>query len=158
MTADPNVTSPEALARLVGLGALDSPTLWPKYGCVAWVDSRDSRCGRDRAEGWLCRRHHRAAVDRWHEALVAARDRQQQRAEERARLLPGWRKRLARIEAEIARLDPPPATTDMAAYGGAVHTSIQRQRLGALSDTRVERMARLHREADALRTKIGDDQ
>lgn len=58
-----------------GLAALVTtrpPDGWAD-GCVAWVAVRDAQCGRPRAEGWLCRRHHTVA---WRRATRALRVRQ----------------------------------------------------------------------------------
>ena len=67
-----------------------------------------------------------------------------------AREIETKRARLADLDAEIARLDPPD-TGDLAAFAGKVHPSITRQRNAHLTDTRVARLARVCVEAERLR-------
>lgn len=92
--------------------------------CPVWIDSRDTRCGKtDLIDGRWCKRH-TPIIQR---KLGADRTRETEQAERRAawmlEKLPEWRAKLARVEAEIARLDPPPPTTDTAAYGGVGSTT-----------------------------------
>lgn len=131
----------------------------PDGACVAWVDSRDSKCG-NTTDYLLCPRHVALAQKRLmkEQALLAARPAKEEAyAAERQRLIPEWRTELERVETDIRRLDPPPVTTDRAAYGGAVHPRIAVRSRVALSDFRVERLARLHRERERLIKLLGDD-
>lgn len=149
-----NVDLPEkALASYVAIRVDD----WDiSQGCVAWVDSRDSTCAKPPSGySMLCKRHRNIALKRRDEHLAK---REQQRADRiayRAKMLPEWRKELAKVESDMQRYGGAP-TTDRAAYGGESHRSIQRHQLRQLSDTNVQRMAKLSRRAQELREKIGD--
>lgn len=142
---------------LAGHVALRIDDWQPSHGCPAWIESASKQCARTPlADSMLCKRHRNIAIKR-HEKLKQDRQTaQQRRAEHRAQHLPQWRAELARIEAEIDRRDQP-ITTDRAAFGGNSHPSIRKKQLAALSDTNVQRMAQLHREATRLREKIGAD-
>lgn len=63
--------------------------------------------------------------------------------------LPARRERLAHVDAEIARLDPPPPTTDMAAYGGLGSTAARRYQRRYTDET-IHRLAELHAERVTL--------
>src|SRR5690625_2808308 len=117
----------------------------PNGACVAWVESRDDKCG-NTADYLLCPRHVQVAQQRLAKDQAAREERQAKHAAKREEMLPKWRDRLERIEARIAVLDPPPATTDRAAYGGEIHASIVRGQRSGMSDARVKEMARLHRD------------
>lgn len=151
--------TPEQLAEMVGLGTLD-PILnhWTSaLGCVAWVEKSDRRCGRD-APGYLCGRHETVARRRWEKHVEREAVKREKRTADRARNLPGWKAELARVEAEINRLDPPrPADYDPAAIGGQVHPSITKQRRAFMSDTRIQKMAALTRRHEQLTRMIGAD-
>src|SRR5699024_2771379 len=125
----------------------------PARTVVQWVESRDD----DRPQPLdplLCRRHRMVGLKR-HDADREKKAAQQARySQQRARQLPKWRQRLDQVNKRIAVLDPPPLTTDRAAWGGEIHRSILRSR-PAMSDARVEEMARLHRERDNLIARIG---
>lgn len=148
----------EQLASTVLIGAFDSilDNYETRMGCVAWIDASDRRCGKESA-GYLCKRHEAVAARRWekHAAKVAAQ------AEERERIrvarrqfdLPKWQDELARVEAQINRLDPP-RPDDRAAYTGIVHPSIRRQQRAALSDSKVQKMAALWARHEELSRKI----
>lgn len=126
-------------------------------GCPAWVESRDSVCAKPVVHGTaLCRRHRTVAVVR-RDKLLAARQHQFQRSvQHRERMLPEWRAELAQVEADMQRYGGLP-TTDRAAYGGVSHPSIQKAQLQQLSDTNVQRMARLSERAQRLQELIGND-
>ena len=149
ITTVPSITD---LALTVTAGPWVSLDHWEtSVGCMAWIEASGLRCGRVPAEGYLCARHHTVAVRRWEkdQAKQAARAADAERR--RAVKLPGWRAELAKVQAEINRLDPP-ATMDRAAYLGDAHPSITRRRGEFLSDSRVQRMAALTaREAELLR-------
>ncbi len=102
---------------------------YPSGTCWAWLERAERVCGRPEGDDEnLCPRHGSVARKRAqaHAAKVAART---ARIEAWAlAALPQRRERLARIEAEIARLDPPPPTTDMAAFGGVGSTVATRYR------------------------------
>src|SRR5690625_526287 len=105
----------------------------------------------------LCTRHRNLALKRHEKHVKKTLKDQQQRIEYRAKMLPEWEAELAQVEADMERYGGAP-TTDRAAYGGAAHPSIQRQQLRQLSDTNVQRMAKLSRRAQDLRDKIGAGQ
>lgn len=150
--------SAEQLASMVLIGPFDNALdHWESSrGCVAWLDGPDRRCGKD-APGYLCTLHQKTAERRWERHVAKAAARADKARQDRARDLPRWRAELERLEAEIRRLDPPPATTDLAAYGGDMHASLRRARANHLSDDRVAKLANLHRKADRLRRQIGND-
>ena len=139
---------------LASLVALPNPDSWGD-ACPAWIESADRKCGKPRTEGLLCKRHHTVALRRL--AAMAEKERGQaaRAAEKRERDLPKWRAELARVEARMRVLDPPMATTDRAAYGGILHSSIQRERARRWSDSRVQEMAQLVTRAERLRSWIG---
>lgn len=138
----------------------DDPILsrWESsLGCVAWVEKSDRRCGHT-SPGYLCASHETVARRRWEKHAAKEQARREASAQRRAEQLPKWRAELEKVTAEINRLDPPPATTDRAAYGGNVHPSITRQRRAFMSDTRVQKMAALTRRHEELTRKIGATQ
>lgn len=89
----------------------------PTGACQCWVESRAARCGKP-TDGMLCLRHMAAAQRRLTTAIADDTTRKARLAAERTAAAPRLRDRLARVEAEITRLDPPAPTTDRAAYGG----------------------------------------
>ncbi|NWN89207.1 MAG: hypothetical protein HLX51_11820 [Micrococcaceae bacterium] len=103
----------------------------------------------------LCKRHRNVALKR----LDAARQKQEQQAEDRelhrAKMLPEWRAERERVEADMERYGGS-LTNDRAAYGGQSHPSIRRKQLQALSDTNVQRMAKLSKRWQRLTDLIGD--
>ncbi len=117
--------------------------------CPAWIESAGRVCGRPQTVGLLCARHRKAAESRWADAV----EREKAclaRSVASAREIETKRARLADLDTEIARLDPPD-TGDLAAFAGKVHPSITRQRNAHLTDTRVARLARVCVEAERLR-------
>ena len=126
-------------------------------GCPAWIESREDKCGKDPARGYLCNRHHNIAIKRQSKALEEARRRAKTAAAVRAVQLPIWKQSLEAVEAEIERLDQP-VVRDRAAFGGSTNKSIEKKRKAGLSDAKVQRMALLVRKAEMLRRKIGDDE
>lgn len=148
-TAAPSITD---LALTVTAGPWVSLDHWEtSVGCMAWIEASDRRCGRAPGEGFLCARHHTVAVRRWEKDQAKQEARAVEAARRRAVKLPGWREELARVQAEIRRLDPP-STLEAAAFLGDAHPSITRRRGEFLSDSRVQRMAALTaREAELLR-------
>lgn len=144
---------------LVSMVALGSPDRWRATGCVAWMEAAERVCGRDRAEGLLCKRHRGVAERRLAAEVAKERTRrakaQERRAEQLQRHGDRWRAELERVEARMRVLDPPPETTDPAAYRGAVHPSIRRRQVARFSDARVQEMCRLLDRAAVLRRKLG---
>lgn len=145
-------TNAQAYAAYVALRVDD----WqPHHGCCAWVESRDSQCGKTPLENqMLCNRHKTIALKRHEKNVQKEQAQQQQRVAYRARMLPEWQAELEQVEADMERYGGSP-TTDRAAYGGLSHPSIQRAQLRQLSDTNVQRMARLSERAQRLREQIG---
>ena len=74
---------------------------------------------------------------------------------EREARRPERERRLAAIDAEIERRDPPPLTTDTAAFGGVGCSTVARQNRRRLSSANIQRMAELWRERDALVALLG---
>lgn len=76
-------------------------------------------------------------------------------AAERARNLPRWQAQLAVVDADIARLDPPPPTTDRAAWTGeAMGRATARHRP---NPDHIATLAALYAKRDRLRRLIGND-
>ena len=103
-------------------------------GCPAWVDSRDSFCGKPHHSGMLCKRHHGIAVKR----VAAEVERLKAKAEadraKNAAVLPRWREELADLEKSIASLearfsDP----MERAAIGGEVHPRIRKKQMADMA-------------------------
>lgn len=125
--------------------------------CVAWMDSADKRCSRDVESGWLCKRHIAVAERKLTKAIAKDKADKEKREAWRAEKLPKWKAELAKIEAEMRRLDPPPPTTDRAAYGGVGCTTTTRYQRNLFTDSKVEKMGKLVRRAESLRRDIGKD-
>ena len=152
-TARPSITD---LALTVTAGPWVSLDHWEtSVGCMAWIEASDRRCGKTPAEGYLCTRHHTVAVRRWEKDQAKQAARAVEAARRRAAKLPGWRAELAKVQAEINRLDPP-TSMDRAAYLGDAHPSITRRRRAFMSDTRVQRMAALWDRHQTLTRLIGE--
>lgn len=135
--ADPRIT----LALLAS--SMPSNT-WPNADCVAWIDSADRWCGRDRTEGLLCARHHTVALRRLAKHRAAAPAREARAAAKLAAARERARARLTRVEAELRRLDPPATSTDPAIVNTPLRTRMP-------SDARIHRLSELVREAERLR-------
>ena len=149
----PSITD---LALTVTAGPWVSLDHWEtKVGCMAWIEVSDRRCGKTPAEGYLCTRHHTVAVRRWEKDQAKQAVGAEQAAQRRAAKLPGWRAELAKVQAEIRRLDPP-TTMEAAAFLGDAHPSITRRRGEFLSDSRVQRMAALWDRHQTLTRLIGE--
>ena len=121
--------------------------------CPFWMESRDARCGSTKLiDGRWCKRHTAVMARRLEKQ--AAQEAAYRREERRRAMtmLPRWRERLAWVEAEINRLDPPPPTTDMAAFGGVGSTTATRYRKRFLAN--LPRLAELSRERDDLLARI----
>src|SRR5699024_7780702 len=115
----------------------------PNGKCVAWIETRDGYCGKP-VDHLLCRRHRMVGLKR-HDADSEKKAAQQARyAEKRAQQIPKWRQRLEQVEKRIAVLDPPPATTDPAAWGGEASSMARRYR-ARITDEHIKEMAALHR-------------
>lgn len=135
----------EALALTVAL-RLDSHD---PARCAAWMDAADRVCDRDAVRPWLCKRHETVAHRRAAKLIAEATERAEkarQKREER----PALRECLARVEAELDRLDPfrSGGRADRAAACAPLSHRLP-------SDTRIAKLARLHDEADRLRTRLG---
>ena len=124
------------LARTVSIGGLHDSRIMAAAakGCPAWVDSRDSFCGKPHNEGMLCKRHHGIAVKR----LAMDGERRRDKAEaDRAKdaiRLPRWREELADLEQSIATLEARLSTPmERAAIGGAVHPRIRKKQMADMN-------------------------
>lgn len=149
--ATPKTKRDRALALMVTVSQ-DWDTL---TDCVAWMDSADRRCAREVETGWLCKRHVTVAERKLAKAIERDAAEKAKRAAARAGKLPGWRAELAEVEAEMARRDPAPPTTDRAAYGGVGCSTTARYQKRIFRDSNVEAMGRLVRRAEELRSLIG---
>ena len=143
----------KALAGYVALRVDD----WQlEQGCAAWVESRDSTCGKPPLDAaLLCKRHRNIALKKLDKARRKQKQRAEVRAQFRAKMLPEWRAKREQVEALMDRYGGSP-TTDRAAYGGQSHPSIRRKQLQQLSDTNVRRMAELSKQWQRLTELIGD--
>ena len=139
-----------ALASTLALGP---PRSWVD-GCAAWVDSRDEQCGKPRAEGYLCARHHTVATRHLEKKREAAEKRKQQRQDRLEKHGDKWRAQLARVEAELERRTGV-LTTDRAAYGGVGATSVAKHNAKQFSDSNVKRVGELIAQQKDLRQKLG---
>ena len=121
--------------------------------CVAWVESRGQKCGKERSEGFLCPMH----------TKVAKRRLEKRQAKETADLArkqmyhianrKQWQEQLAKVDAEIERRTGV-LTTDRAAYGGVGVPAIEKHNLRQFSDSNVERVGELMRQKKDLEQKL----
>jgi len=123
-------------------------------GCAAWVDSRDEQCGKPRAEGYLCARHHTVAERRLEKKKQAAEKREQQRQERLDKHGDKWRAQLARVEAELERRTGM-QTTDRAAFGGVGAKQLRTAKGRGFSHSNVKRVGELIEQQKDLRQKLG---
>lgn len=144
-------SSDRALASMV---TLSPPDGWGEK-CVAWVESRDTECGKDVKHGFLCSRHTTVAKRRWEKQQEKRQARQEQRAQHRAEHLPEWRAELARIDAELAKRTKT-LTTDRAFSGGVGAGQHRKHLRRQFSDANVERVGALLRRRQTLEQLIGD--
>lgn len=117
--------------------------------CAAWIDSADRICGRPAVAPWLCKRHETVArrkAERW---VERDREKQAQYAARQESMRPAREARLAVVQAEIDRLDPPRGPFDH----GLVNIPLAKR---MPSDARIQRMAQLIRERDDLHRALGD--
>ena len=125
-----------ALARTVTIGGLSGDRILAaaNHGCAAWVDSRDSFCGKPPHEGMLCKRHHGIAVKRLATEIERRREKAEAVRAEDAASLPGWREELADLEQSIAALEARfSAPMERAATGGAVHPRIRKKQMADMN-------------------------
>lgn len=118
--------------------------------CAAWMDAADRVCDREAVRPWLCRRHETVAKRRAVKLVAeetARAEKARRRAEEEA---PALRERLAQIEAELDRIDPL-RNGDRPDPAAVCAPLAQRLPSGA----RIAKLARLHRQADELRSRLG---
>ena len=139
-----------ALASTLALGP---PRSWID-GCAAWVDSRDEQCGKPRAEGFLCSRHHKVAQRHLEKKKQAAEKREKQRQERLDKHGDRWRAQLARVEAELERRTGM-ATTDRAAFGGVGARQLRTAKGRGFSHSNVKRVGELIAQQKDLRQKLG---
>lgn len=139
-----------ALASTLALGP---PRSWVD-GCAAWVDSRDEQCGKPRAEGYLCARHHTVAQRHLDKKKQEAEKRKQQRQERLAKHGDKWRAQLSRVEAELERRTGM-HTTDRAAFGGVGAKQLRTAKARGFSHSNVKRVGELIAQQKDLRQKLG---
>lgn len=137
----------DKLRSLVAMVALPDHVDSEPGTCVAWMDAADRVCGKPAEH--LCPRHLKVAERRYDRALERARETQQRRQAARASNVPKWAKRLAAIEAELDRIDPlrRESIRDTAVVNMPLATRLP-------SDSRIERLARLHEERASLRRAL----
>ena len=121
--------------------------------CVAWVESRGQKCGKERSEGFLCPMHTKVAKRRLEkrqakETAYLARKQMYHIANRKQ-----WQERLAKVDAEIERRTGV-LTTDRAAYGGVGVPAIEKHNQRQLSDSNVERVGELLRQKKDLEQKL----
>lgn len=139
---------------LASMVAITPPDGWGEK-CVAWVESRDTECGKDRKHGFLCSRHATVAKRRWEKHAAKRQAQREQRAQRRAEHLPEWRAELARIDAELTKRTQP-LTTDRAFSGGVGARKHREHLRNQFSDANVERVGTLLRRRQTLEALIGD--
>ena len=121
--------------------------------CVAWVESRGQKCGKERSEGFLCPMHTKVAKRRLEkrqakETAYLARKQMYHIANRKQ-----WQEQLAKVDAEIERRTGV-LTTDRAAYGGVGVPAIEKHNQRQLSDSNVERVGELLRQKKDLEQKL----
>ena len=121
-----------ALASMV---AIMSPDRWGTQ-CVAWVESRDTECGKGATNGFLCSRHTTVA-------------------QHRAQHITEWRAELARIDTELTKRTQP-LTTDRAFSGGVGIKKHRKHLRRQFSDANTERVGALLQRRQTLEALIGD--
>ncbi len=123
---------------------------YPAGTCWAWMDGAQRVCGQPEVTGeHLCPQHVRMAIRRRDHAAAQTAARLARINATALLRLPARRERLAHVDAEVARLDPPPPTTDMAAYGGLGSTAARRYQRRYTDET-IHRLAELHAERVTL--------
>ena len=121
--------------------------------CVAWVESRGQKCGKERSEGFLCPLHTKVAKRRLEkrqakETAYLARKQMYHIANRKQ-----WQEQLAKVDAEIERRTGV-LTTDRAAYGGVGVPAIEKHNQRQFSDSNVERVGELMRQKKGLEQKL----
>ncbi|WP_347042047.1 hypothetical protein [Brachybacterium nesterenkovii] len=107
--------------------------------CAAWIDSADRVCGRPVVAPWLCKRHETVARKRAEKAGIKAREDAEKHSTRQEELRPGREARLAVVQAEIDRLDPPR----------------QMHEWRHMTDRQAAHLSQLYRERDDLRRDLG---
>ena len=145
------MTLDTALASMV---SVTPPDRWGTQ-CVAWVESRDSECGKDTKHGFLCTRHTTVAKRRLEKQIAKRGAQEEQYAQYRAQHMPEWLAERDRIDVEIAKRTEP-LTTDRA-FSGGVGTGQHKKHLRRqFSDSNLERVGALLRRRETLEALIGD--
>lgn len=133
--------------------------------CWAWMESAERRCDKPAGPQHLCPQHVKVAerrLERLRAKEIAKQQREKARAVENlanneARLAILTAK-LERIDRRMAYLDPPPPTTDPAAWGGIPNATATVYRRRITSDRVVSEMAGLHDRRSRLQTLIASVQ
>lgn len=136
----------EGLASMVAL-RLDGHT---PARCAAWIESADRICDREAVRPWLCKRHETVAHRRVGKYVAQEKARAEKARQKAKEERPALQERLARVEAKLDRLDPFRSgyRPDRAAACAPLSKRLP-------SDSRIAELARLHREADHLRGRLG---
>lgn len=140
-----------ALASMV---AIMSPDRWGTQ-CVAWVESRDTECGKGATNGFLYSRHTTVAKRRWEKQKAKRQAQEKQRAQHRAQHITEWRAELARIDTELTKRTQP-LTTDRAFSGGVGIKKHRKHLRRQFSDANTERVGALLQRRQTLEALIGD--
>ena len=140
--------------------AITTPERWRDGECPAWVESRDTVCGKQPgAGGILCARHRNVADKRFAKRVEKIKTRAKAREDKRAGELAAngdkWRAELTRIDSELERRTGLP-TTDPAAWRGAIHPSLRKVAMARLSDSNVSRVCALYKRRDDLLQRLGN--
>lgn len=127
---------------------------YPPGTCWAWMDGPEKVCGRPEGDDpHLCTRHAGIARRRAHAAVAKEAESKTRRDIASLAALPRRRAKLDRIDAEIARLDPPPPTDDVAAFGGVGSTAARRYQ-DRFTPDRIHRLAELHEARRTLAAQV----
>lgn len=128
---------------------------YPVGTCWAWVESKGAVCGRpDEVDSpHLCKRHATVARRRADEEVAREARRTARREDEALSKLDVYRERLDAIDSEMRRLDPPPPTTDPAAWGGVAHAGAARYR-ARFTPERIARLAKLSDERKVVAGRL----
>lgn len=115
--------------------------------CVAWLEAADRVCGKP-AE-YLCPRHVKVAERRYERAVARERESRRRADAYRRQQEPVWRDELAKVEAELDRIDP--LRTDTHHDSAMVNMPLSKR---LPSDSRIQRLSMLHERRASLRRSL----
>lgn len=133
----------------------------PEGTCWAWMDSAERVCGKPEAVEHLCQRHELVALARIEKRRQKLAEQAERRRERAVRNLGANRAKLAnlltdleRIERRMNQLDPPPPTTDPAAWGGVGNSASARYRKRVTDDRVISEMVELYKRRDWVQARM----